>query len=60
MSDELRERVEALEREAKRLRRWVLVLGVALVGVVAIAASGPQELTLRKLIIVDGEGNART
>jgi hypothetical protein len=59
MSDELSERVEALEREAKRLRRWALVLAAALVGVVAIGASGPQELTLRKLTIVDAEGNAR-
>ena len=60
MGDELNERVEALEREARRLRRWVLVPAAALVGVVAVAATGPpQEMTLRKLTIVDGEGKPR-
>ena len=41
MGDELAERVEALEREARRLRRWALVLMAALVGVVAVGACGP-------------------
>ena len=59
MDDELAGRVEALEREARRLRRWVLVLAAALVGAVGVGASGPQELTLRSLKIVDGEGRVR-
>ncbi len=59
MGDELAERVEALERKAERLRRWVLVLGAALVGCVAVGVSQPQELTLRKLTIVDDDGKER-
>ena len=59
MSNELAARVEALEGEAKKLHRWVLVLGAALVGCVAVGVSQPQELTLRKLTIVDGEGRPR-
>ena len=59
MGNELAARVEALEGEAKKLHRWVLVLGAALVGCVAVGVSQPQELTLRKLTIVDGEGRPR-
>ncbi len=39
MGNELAKRVEALERKARRLHRWVLVLGAALVGCVASAAA---------------------
>ena len=49
MGSELADRVEALERAAKKLRRWVLVLGATLVGCVAVGVSQPQELTLRRL-----------
>ena len=59
MGDELSERAEALERDARRLRRWVLVLGAVLVGAVAVGASVPQEMTLRKLTIVDDDGRRR-
>src|SRR6185436_16442618 len=58
----LAERVEALERKANSLRRLVLVLSAALVSVAiagACAASGPRELTLRKLTIEDDNGKPR-
>jgi hypothetical protein len=58
MSD-LAERVEALERKARTLRRWVLVLSAALVGIGVAGASGPKELTLRKLTIEDDNGKPR-
>ena len=58
---ETSERFEQLEREMRRLRSWILVLAIALIGGCAIgAAQGmPDELTLRKLIIVDGDGKER-
>ena len=59
MGDEFAKRLEAVERKAERLRRWVLVLGAALVGCVTVGVSQPQELTLRRLTIVDGEGKTR-
>ena len=46
MTDDLAARVEALERKASNLRRWVLVLSAALVGVGVAGASGPKELPL--------------
>ena len=58
MSD-LAERVEALERKANGLRRLVLVLSAALVGIAVAGASGPKELTLRKLTIEDNDGKPR-
>lgn len=59
MGDSLAERVEALERKARWLRGWVLVLSVALIGLGIAGASGPQELTLRKLTIEDSDGKPR-
>jgi hypothetical protein len=59
MRDDLAERVEALERKANWLRRWVLVLSAALVSVAVAGASGPKELTLRKLTITDNDGKPR-
>ena len=62
MTNELAERVEALERKARTLRRWVLVLSAALVSVAvagACTSSGPRELTLRKLTIEDENGTPR-
>ena len=54
-------RIERLEREMRRLRGWILVLGIALVATFALGATQgtPDELTLRKLIIVDGDGKER-
>jgi hypothetical protein len=59
MTDDLAARVEALERRASWLRRWVLVLSAALVSVAVAGASGPKELTLRKLTIEDDKGKPR-
>jgi hypothetical protein len=42
-SDDLAERVEAPERTANSLRRWVLVLSAAPVSVAVAGASGPRE-----------------
>ncbi len=54
-------RIERLEREMRRLRGWILVLSIALVTTFALGATqgAPDELTLRKLIIVDGDGKER-
>ena len=60
MGDELSERVEALEQEARRLRRWVILLAAILAGCVTVAASdAPGRLILRSLTIVDAEGTVR-
>jgi hypothetical protein len=55
------DRIERLEREMRRLRGWVLVLGIALVATFALGATQgtPDELTLRRLAIVDGDGKER-
>ena len=55
------DRIERLEREMRRLRGWILVLGTALVATFALGATQgtPDELTLRKLIIVDVDGKER-
>ncbi len=54
-------RIERLEREMRRLRGWILVLGITLVAAFALGATQgtSDELTLRKLIIVDGNGETR-
>ena len=61
--DELTTRIDQLERQVRRNRRTVNTLAVglvALLGVFALgAATEPQELTLRKLTIVDAEGKER-
>ena len=62
--DEQTMRLEHLETQVQRLQRTVKVLAVgliALLGAFAIGAAQeqPQELTLRKLTIVDAEGKAR-
>jgi len=59
LSGDLAERVEALERKASWLQCWVVALTAALVGVAGACASGPQELTLRKLTITDDKGKPR-
>ena len=58
---ESEDRIERLEREMQRLRSWILVLAIALIAGCALgAAQGmPDELTLRKLIIVDDDGKER-
>ena len=57
------QRLEDLEREVRKLRRngrWQTVgLVGLLVGCAALGASQPQEITLRKLTIVDAEGTER-
>lgn len=54
-------RMERLEREVRRLRTRTLVLAVALVATFALGATqcAPDELTLRKLTIVDEKGRKR-
>jgi hypothetical protein len=59
VTDDLAERVKVLERKANWLRRWVLALSAALVAVGVAGASGPKELTLRKLTIEDDKGKPR-
>ena len=58
---ETEERIEQLEREMRRLRGWILVLGIALVATFTLGATQgtPEELTLRRLAIVDGDGKER-
>ena len=55
------ERIELLEREMRRLRGWILVLGIALAATFTLGATQgtPDELTLRRLAIVDGDGKDR-
>ncbi len=54
-------RIERLEREMRRLRSWILVLGIVLATTFILGATQgtPDELTLRKLIIVDDDGKER-
>ena len=56
---ELTERLERMERKVRVLRRWVVGLGVILVGCVTLGAAGPQSLALRRLAIVDDSGTER-
>jgi len=54
------EQVLRLEREVRSLKRWVLALSVIFAATLTIAATEePQELTLRKLTLVDREGSMR-
>jgi hypothetical protein len=54
------ERFERLERQVRRLRGLVLVMAVGFAGVLLMGATGkPDELTLRRLAIVDAEGRER-
>ena len=55
------DRIERLERGMGRLRRWILVLAIALVTTSALGATQgtPDELTLRRLAIVDYKGRER-
>ena len=55
-------RIESLERSVRQLQPVVFALLFTLVCVGVLGASGacvPQELTLRKLTIVDADGKAR-
>ena len=58
---ESEDRIERLEREMRRQRGWILVLGIALVATFILGATQgtPDELTLRKLTIVDADGKER-
>ena len=55
------DRIDLLERETRRLRGWILVLAIALVATFALGATQetPDELTLRRLVIVDAGGKER-
>ena len=55
------DRIERLERDVRRQRGWILALAIALVATFILGATQgtPDELTLRKLIIVDGDGRER-
>jgi hypothetical protein len=62
--DEQTKRLDHLERQVQRLRRAVNVLAVSLIALLGAFAIGaaqeqPQELTLRKLTIVDEKGKGR-
>jgi hypothetical protein len=61
MMSEANDRIERLEREMRRLRGWILVLGIALATTFILGATQgtPDELTLRKLVIVDSDGKER-
>jgi len=56
-----KERIQCLERDMRRLRGQMLVLAVALIATLAwnIKQAAPDELTLRRLAIVDDEGKER-
>jgi hypothetical protein len=56
-----KERVERVERDMRRLREQMLVLAVALIATLAwnIKQGAPNELTLRRLAIVDDAGMER-
>ena len=58
---EMSNRIECLEREMRGLRGWILVLSIALVTTFALGATQgtPDELTLRRLAIVDYKGRER-
>ena len=55
------ERIDRLEREIRRLRGWIFLLALALIATFALGATqcAPEEMTLRKLSIVDDQGNPR-
>ena len=54
------ERFERLEQQVRRLRGLVMVMAAGIGGVLLLGATGkPDELTLRRLAIVDAEGRER-
>jgi hypothetical protein len=60
MSGISEDRFEQLERQVRRLRGLVFVMAAGVVGVLLMGATGkPDELTLRRLAIVDAEGRER-
>jgi hypothetical protein len=56
-----KERIQRLERDMRRLREAMLVLAVALIATLAwsVTHARPDELTLRRLAIVDDDGRER-
>ncbi|MBW2716903.1 MAG: hypothetical protein JRD03_12535 [Deltaproteobacteria bacterium] len=58
---EARERIQRLERDMRRLREGMLVLAIALIASFAwsVTRGTPDELTLRRLAIVDDDGKER-
>jgi hypothetical protein len=56
-----RERIQRLERDMRRLREGMLVLAIALIATFAwsVTQATPDELTLRRLAIVDADGMER-
>jgi hypothetical protein len=58
---EARERIQRLERDMRRLREGMLVLAIALIASFAwsVTRGTPDELTLRRLAIVDDDGDER-
>lgn len=60
MDGEAGDRLTRLEQNVRSLKRCVFALGAAFVAAVSLAAAeDPQELTLRKLTLVDRDGNMR-
>lgn len=58
---EARERIQRLERDMRRLREGMLVLAIALIASFAwsVTRGTPDELTLRRLAILDDDGAER-
>ena len=58
---EARERIQRLERDMRRLREGMLVLAIALIASFtwSVTRGTPDELTLRRLAIVDDDGEER-
>lgn len=56
-----KERIQRLERDMRRLREGMLVLAIAMIATIAwsVTRETPDELTLRRLAIVDGDGKER-
>jgi hypothetical protein len=56
-----KEQIQRLERDMRRLREAMLVLAIALIATLAwsVTRAAPDELTLRRLAIVDDDGKER-
>jgi len=56
-----KEQIQRLERDMRRLREAMLVLAIALIATLAwsVTRATPDELTLRRLAIVDDDGKER-
>ena len=56
-----KERIQRLERDMRRLREGMLVLAVAMIATIAwsVMQSTRDELTLRRLAIIDADGKER-